>query len=92
MATSGEKRWPPVGNFVAASGEKPMAIDTGKLARPVLMGARRRKAPGLPDATIRERDGAGVIAFIDGGASSQRLRWRLPVLAGGSCRATALLG
>jgi hypothetical protein len=29
MATSGEKRWPPVGNFVAASGEKPMAIDTG---------------------------------------------------------------
>jgi len=27
MATSGEKRWPPVGNFVAASGEKPMAID-----------------------------------------------------------------
>ena len=28
MATSGEKRWPPVGNFVAASGEKPMAIDT----------------------------------------------------------------
>ena len=26
MATSGEKRWPPVGNFVAASGEKPMAI------------------------------------------------------------------
>ncbi len=29
MATNGEKRWPPVGNFVAASGEKPMAIDTG---------------------------------------------------------------
>ena len=27
MATSGEKRWPPVGNFVATSGEKPMAID-----------------------------------------------------------------
>ena len=27
MATSGEKSWPPVGNFVAASGEKPMAID-----------------------------------------------------------------
>ena len=27
MATSGEKRWPPVGNYVAASGEKPMAID-----------------------------------------------------------------
>jgi hypothetical protein len=28
MATSGEKGWPPVGNFVATSGEKPMAIDT----------------------------------------------------------------
>jgi hypothetical protein len=28
MATSGEKRWPPVGNFVAVSGEKPMAIDS----------------------------------------------------------------
>ena len=28
MATSGEKRWPPVGIFVATSGEKPMAIDT----------------------------------------------------------------
>ena len=27
MATSGEKRWPPVGVFVATSGEKPMAID-----------------------------------------------------------------
>ena len=27
MATSGEKRWPPVGNFVATSGEKQMAID-----------------------------------------------------------------
>ena len=27
MATSGEKRWPPVGNFVATRGEKPMAID-----------------------------------------------------------------
>jgi len=27
MATSGEKRWPPVGNFVATNGEKPMAID-----------------------------------------------------------------
>jgi hypothetical protein len=28
MATSGEKRWPPMGNYVATSGEKPMAIDT----------------------------------------------------------------
>jgi hypothetical protein len=28
MATSGEKPWPPVGNFVATAGEKPMAIDT----------------------------------------------------------------
>jgi hypothetical protein len=28
VATSGEKTWPPVGKFVAASGEKPMAIDT----------------------------------------------------------------
>jgi hypothetical protein len=28
MATSGEKSWPPAGNFVATSGEKPMAIDT----------------------------------------------------------------
>jgi hypothetical protein len=27
MATAGEKQWPRVGNFVAASGEKPMAID-----------------------------------------------------------------
>jgi hypothetical protein len=29
MATSGEKRWPPVGNYLATVGEKPMAIDTG---------------------------------------------------------------
>ena len=28
MATSGEKRWPSLGNFVAASGENPMAIET----------------------------------------------------------------
>jgi len=27
MATTGEKRWPPAGNFVATTGEKPMAID-----------------------------------------------------------------
>jgi hypothetical protein len=27
VATSGEKRWPPVGKFVAASGENSMAID-----------------------------------------------------------------
>jgi hypothetical protein len=32
MATSGEKRWPPVGNFVATSGEKPMAIDSKLIA------------------------------------------------------------
>jgi hypothetical protein len=35
MATGGEKRWPPVGNFVAASGEKPMAIDNIPLERSV---------------------------------------------------------
>jgi len=28
MATTGEKRWPPAGNFVATTGEKPMAIDS----------------------------------------------------------------
>jgi hypothetical protein len=28
MATTGEKRWPPVGNFVAAAGENSMAIDS----------------------------------------------------------------
>jgi len=28
MATSGEKPWPPGGNFVATAGEKPMAIDS----------------------------------------------------------------
>src|SRR6516225_7620714 len=33
MATTGEKRWPPAGNFVATTGEKPMAIDTGRLPR-----------------------------------------------------------
>jgi hypothetical protein len=27
-ATSGEKTWPPVGKFVAAVGEKQMAIDS----------------------------------------------------------------
>jgi hypothetical protein len=27
MATSGEKRWPPVGSFMAAGAEKQMAID-----------------------------------------------------------------
>jgi hypothetical protein len=27
MATTGEKRWPRVGNFVATGGEKQMAID-----------------------------------------------------------------
>jgi len=52
--------------------------------------ANTRRA--LRPATIRERDGAGVIAFIEGGAPSQRLHWRLPVLVGGSCRVTALLG
>jgi len=29
VATSAEKRWPPVGKFVAASGENSMAIDSG---------------------------------------------------------------
>jgi hypothetical protein len=28
MATSGEKRWPPVGNYLATNGEKPTAIDS----------------------------------------------------------------
>ena len=28
VATSGEKRWPPVGKFVAVAGENLMAIDT----------------------------------------------------------------
>jgi hypothetical protein len=28
VATSGEKKWPPVGKFVAAAGENLMAIDT----------------------------------------------------------------
>jgi hypothetical protein len=58
-------------------------------------GQRRQSATAgrvLRPATIRERDGAGVIAFIEGGAPSQRLHWRLPVLVGGSCRVTALLG
>jgi hypothetical protein len=32
MATSGEKRWPPVGNYLATVGEKPMAIDTNQQA------------------------------------------------------------
>jgi hypothetical protein len=33
MATSGEKRWPPAGNFVATSGEKRMAIDSAARSR-----------------------------------------------------------
>ena len=38
MATSGEKRWPPMGNFVATTGEKPMAIDTARGNRIAAMG------------------------------------------------------
>jgi hypothetical protein len=33
MATSGKKSWPPAGNFVATTGEKPMAIDNRGLLR-----------------------------------------------------------
>ncbi len=57
MATSGEKRWPPVGNFVAASGEKPMAIDTqcASFARV----ARRQQNVATPAADCEQlRPGA----------------------------------
>jgi hypothetical protein len=33
VAASGEKRWPPVGNFVATNGENSMAIDIRKAER-----------------------------------------------------------
>ena len=42
MATSGEKRWPPVGNFVATSGEKPMAIDNRNLTQQPTFVAQKR--------------------------------------------------
>jgi hypothetical protein len=48
MATSGEKRWPPVGNFVAASGEKPMAIDTRTPARSSPGRTPQLHAPTIP--------------------------------------------
>ena len=54
MATSGEKRWPPVGIFVATSGEKPMAIDIATWLRlkPVSISAEVKRAElsqGLSD-------------------------------------------
>ena len=45
MATSGEKSWPPVGNLVAASGEKQMAIDRGP----------RSEVAGVPLPSITDR-------------------------------------
>jgi hypothetical protein len=59
MATSGEKRWPPVGNFVAASGEKPMAIDNR--VEPMMRPAQRvvpevrRTAAEIMRETLRGR-------------------------------------
>jgi len=38
VATSGEKRWPPVGKFVAAVGENSMAIDMRLSVRPDFPG------------------------------------------------------
>ena len=42
MATSGEKRWPPAGNFLAVVGEIQMAIDTHRPVRHRAAGALRR--------------------------------------------------
>jgi hypothetical protein len=42
MATTGEKRWPPVGNFVATGGEKQMAIDSA-----VMANRRACRTPGV---------------------------------------------
>ena len=44
VATSGEKRWPPVGNFVAASGENSMAIDMQRLQTDMRTSDGHRRA------------------------------------------------
>jgi hypothetical protein len=63
MATSGEKRWPPVGNFVAASGEKPMAIDIcdgDRPTRPGLHGPQcQHSAAPRPALALRPAPAAG---------------------------------
>jgi hypothetical protein len=45
MATSGEKRWPPVGKFVAAVGENLMAIDNRMRGVPTSTDQSGRHAP-----------------------------------------------
>ena len=61
MATSGEKRWPPVGNFVAASGEKPMAIDIW-----------RSQLPHRPEAAEADLWGHRALASRRGCFTNQR--------------------
>ena len=51
MATTGEKRWPPAGNFVATTGEKPMAIDN-RAARQLRAGDRQRPVPAASTADV----------------------------------------
>ncbi len=71
MATSGEKRWPPAGKFVAASGEKPMAIDRfpadepgRRLVSMVLRSDRRVIDPLRPCAeSLAIRAAGGSIRF-----------------------------
>jgi hypothetical protein len=68
--------------------------DAGKLASPVPRGARRRKAPGLPDGRERQRGPiltiASTIQATSPGRSrpTETTRWRSGV-AGGAVNVTA---
>jgi hypothetical protein len=78
MATSGEKRWPPVGNFVATNGEKPMAIDSvepnppSSRAAGLLVCAPRSALPSWP-IRVRQRRPAGLSSVVADGDVLGRL-------------------
>jgi hypothetical protein len=65
VATSGEKRWPPVGKFVAAVGENSMAIDNPirEIAPRVLM-YDIRKSCGLLLIAARSLNQALVLGHV----------------------------
>src|ERR1700716_2478395 len=68
MATSGENRWPPVGNFVATNGEKPMAIDTGTRPAELMKFLAMRNWTGTTRWWLRgpSRAAVGETAKLDG--------------------------
>ena len=88
MATSGEKRWPPVGIFVATSGEKPMAIDRGQPASLVTRHGRREREPvirGVSQHALDRHGGltaaAGVAYQLSDRTAVAGRAWRLCAVA-----------